>query len=64
MKLSEALDIVYGRDRDWTNPIWPYVVSSAPRVTPYEAYKDLKDDYKILVRRMIGHEPEKNEDVE
>ncbi len=62
MNLPEALDVMYGR-RDWHNPIAPYFVSGISQ-TPYEAYQGLKSEYKVIVRRLIGHEPEKNEGLE
>ncbi len=62
MRLSEALDVVYGR-RDWHNPISPYFVSGIIQ-TPYEAYMKLKLEYQVIVRRLVGHEPEKNEGIE
>jgi len=55
MELKEALDIVYGH-RDWWNPI----AISVTR-TPYEAYTALRTEYKGVVRRLIGHEPNKEE---
>ncbi len=62
MTLPEALDVVYGR-RDWHNPISPYFVSGIIQ-TPYEAYYKLKPEYKVIVCRLIGHEPEKDEGLE
>ena len=61
MKLSDALDAVYGR-RDWDNPIAPYVVSSVTRRTPFEAYKALTHDNRGIVMRLIGHPPTVNEE--
>lgn len=59
MNLKEALDIVYGHD--CTNPIHPYSASFI-RCTPYEAFEELKPEYKGIVVRMIGHYPTKGEE--
>ena len=61
MKLSDALDVVYGH-QNWGNPIRPYFVSGIPQDSPYEAFKKLKLPFQDVVRRLIGHEPEPQED--
>ena len=60
MTLSEALNIVYGRN-DWHNPIAPLFVSGVSQ-TPYEAYKALKLEYQVIVHRLIDHEPKEKEE--
>lgn len=62
MKLDEALDAVYGHS-EWYNPIRPYFCSSVSQ-TPYEAYQKLKPENQAIVRRLIGHEPTKDEGAE
>ena len=59
MTLTEALDVVYGH-RGWSNPIRPYVLGPVSQ-TPYEAYRMLKPEFKIIVRGLIGHEPREQE---
>ena len=63
MTLTEALDLLYGEGVNWHNPIRPYFVSGISQ-TPYEAFRQLKDDYQTLVRRWVGHEPRRDEDLE
>ncbi len=60
MTLSEALDIVYGHT-DWWTPIAPYVVSGISQ-TPYEAYGKLRVEFQGVVRRLIEHEPTRDEE--
>ena len=60
MTLSEALDYVYGEGVNWSNPIRPYFVSNISQ-TPYEAFKDLKPQYKNVIVNMTGHYPKIDE---
>lgn len=52
MSLTDALDTVYSYN--WRNPIYPYVVSSLPEMTPLEGYENLKPEYQLMVRKLIG----------
>lgn len=61
MTLSEALDLIYSDGTNWHNPIRPYFATGITQ-TPYEAYEQLKDEYQVLVRNWIGHEPRRNEE--
>ena len=65
MTLTEALDqLTEGMPsdiRNWRNPIRPYVVSGISQ-TPYQAYKELKPEFKTLICNWIGHEPRRDEE--
>lgn len=71
MTLSEALDHVYGKVRsgirgrryDWTNPIEGMGSVTGVFQTPYEAYQELKPEYKQIVQSLIGRHPEPHEDL-
>ncbi len=59
MDLTEALDVVYGHTQ-WNNPLRPSSISGIED-TPYEAFQDLKPEFRVIVVRLIGHQPAKEE---